>query len=215
MERLLSQLIKYADASSPVHIRRAYRSITLEVIYAYCFGSHEDYISSPDFAHKFVLDQETTGPLFNTVVNFPWLFDFIILITNIASRFKPNTGALRGSYNRLKDTVDEVVAHPELLDKEQHETVYHHLLADYLDNGGVPKLSKKQLWEESITLIAAGTETVAITLTVGTFYILNDPSICGRLVDELRLAWPDLETQASLETLEKLPYLVSVMLATM
>lgn len=204
----MARLLYYGEAGKPVNIRRAYRSTALEIIYAYCFGSNEDYISAPDFSHKFVLDQEVTGPMFNTVVHFPWLFDVLVFTTRLISWIQPKRGVLRDSYNKLEGKIDELIAHPELLDKEEHETVFHHLLMPHPDKGQPQALSKKELWEESVSLIAGGSETVSIVLSVGTFYVLNDPSIHETLVAELKEAWPDLETNARFEMLEKLPYLV-------
>ena len=44
----------------------------------------------------------------------------------------------------------------------------------------------------------------------GVFYLLRNPEVKERLVDEVRAAWPVLDEAPSYEELEKLPFLVSV-----
>ena len=44
----------------------------------------------------------------------------------------------------------------------------------------------------------------------GVHYILSNPEVKQRLVDEMRTAWPVLDQAPSYEVIEKLPYLVSV-----
>ena len=43
----------------------------------------------------------------------------------------------------------------------------------------------------------------------GAYYILRDPEIKQRLVDEVRTVWPVLDQAPSYEELEKLPFLAS------
>ncbi len=43
----------------------------------------------------------------------------------------------------------------------------------------------------------------------GAYYILRNPEIKQRLVDEVRTVWPVLDQAPSYEELEKLPFLAS------
>ncbi|EEB99583.1 hypothetical protein MPER_00713, partial [Moniliophthora perniciosa FA553] len=71
-------------------------------------------------------------------------------------------------------------------------------------------LTRKDLIDEALTLVGAGTDTVGTTSTVGIFYVLQAPAITKKLKDELRSAWPDVESPVGLVVLEKLPYLTAV-----
>lgn len=194
----------------PANIRRACRSAALELIIAYCFASHEDFVTTPDFSHRFVVESEMTFPLFHHFVHFPWITPLLVLKTLVVSWLKPGEGVLYGSYGRLKSKIHHLREHPELVEHEEHETVFHHLLMPHPDKGQTDIPSEKVLWEEAINLIAAGSETVATILNVGVFHVLYDPAIHRKLVQELKNAWPELETKMHYETLEKLPYLVRV-----
>ena len=210
VNRLIDQLGHYAEAGKPANIRRACRSAALELIYAYCFATHEDFVTAPDFSHKFVVESEMTFPLFHHFVHFPWMTPILVLMTLVTSWFKPDGGVLYGSYTRLKSKIHQLREHPELVEHEEHETVFHHLLMPHPDKGQTEIPSEKVLWEEAINLIAAGSETVATVVNVGVFHVLNNPSIHKKLFDELKSAWPEIETTMHYETLEKLPYLVRV-----
>lgn len=72
------------------------------------------------------------------------------------------------------------------------------------------ELTHKRMQHESESLIGAGLETTAWTLTLGSFYTLNDPQIHARLRTELQIAIPDAEQIPSWATLETLPYLTAV-----
>ncbi|KAI0765260.1 cytochrome P450 [Fomes fomentarius] len=210
VSRLLEQLGHYAAAGKPANIRRACRSAALELIIAYCFASHEDFVTAPDFSHQFVVESEMTFPLFHHFVHFPWMTPLLVLKTLVASWLKSGEGVLYGSYGRLKSKIHHLREHPELVEHEEHETVFHHLLTPHPDKGQTDIPSEKVLWEEAINLIAAGSETVATILNVGVFHVLHNPAIHRKLVQELKNAWPELETTMHYETLEKLPYLTAV-----
>jgi cytochrome P450 len=70
------------------------------------------------------------------------------------------------------------------------------------------------LRDEAMNLVFAGTDTVSSTLTVGTFYILTNPVVHAKLVQELLQAWPDQNTVLNHAALSKLPYLVRLILIT-
>lgn len=61
---------------------------------------------------------------------------------------------------------------------------------------------------QSVTLMFAGSETVANTLNVGTFHVLHDERILAMLFQELQHQWPEGDSRMSYDKLEKLPYLV-------
>ncbi|KAI0698075.1 cytochrome P450 [Cerioporus squamosus] len=210
VDTLTKQLCQYVQASTPVNFRRAIRSTALEVIYAYCFASDEDFIVAPDFSHKFIVEAEMVFPFFFVVVHFSWIFRLLGFQSCVAAWFRPQKGVMMDSYGRLRGKIDELVAHPELLDKEDHDTIFHHLLMPHPEKGQSNIPFKKALWEEAVNLLAAGGESVAGIMTFGAFHILSSPPVYERLSNELKAAWPDKETTMHYETLEKLPYLTAV-----
>lgn len=70
--------------------------------------------------------------------------------------------------------------------------------------------SKDRLRSEARTLVSAGTDTTATTLTVAMYHILANADIIATLKAELLEAVPDPSSMPSLSTLENLPYLSAV-----
>jgi hypothetical protein len=85
---------------------------------------------------------------------------------------------------------------------KQIPTIFHDILLSKL-----PPAEKKldRIYQEGQTLVAAGTETTAWTLSVIMFYLLKDPAKLQRLTNELRKANATTSTE-----LEQLPYLNGV-----
>ena len=65
----------------------------------------------------------------------------------------------------------------------------------------------QDLVAEGLLMLGAGTDTTANTLAMGTWFVLNDPSVLMKLKAELWRVMPEKE-DADLATLETLSYLV-------
>lgn len=72
--------------------------------------------------------------------------------------------------------------------------------------------SRKQLVADAFTFHAAGTDTTANTLTVGTWHLINDKEASAKLREELRgaIPTPNSDRLVSTAVLENLPYLVGI-----
>lgn len=63
--------------------------------------------------------------------------------------------------------------------------------------------------QEAFVVLVAGSETTARVLSTGSFHILeNKQTVMPRLREELAQIMPDPHTRASVQELEKLPWLV-------
>lgn len=118
----------------------------------------------------------------------------------------PEMVAVDRIFSKIADQIDGLLADPSSLDLVEHETIYHHLLAT--GNDRQPP-SRQSLIDEGSVLVAAGSDTVANACAIGMFYVLRNPHIRSKLVKEIKEAWPDKEMSVGVQTLEKLPYLVS------
>ncbi|KAL8933993.1 MAG: hypothetical protein Q9216_006123 [Gyalolechia sp. 2 TL-2023] len=70
--------------------------------------------------------------------------------------------------------------------------------------------TSSRMGQEGFSVIAAGGETVARTLTVLTYHLLANPDLLLKLRQELKCAQPDLLTPLSFHELERLPWLTPV-----
>ncbi len=94
------------------------------------------------------------------------------------------------------------------MDNASHRVIYNELL-NTDENKGAPSPTASQLCDDAQNLFAAGSHTTGTTLMTGAYYILRNPEIKQRLVDEVRTVWPVLDQAPSYEELEKLPFLAS------
>ena len=194
-------------------MHRAYRSATLDIIISYCFAKDYQVVHVPGFAHQLVLDYEMVIPIGLILKNFPWLYYALIFIGRAN---KALLGSKEGSLSDIEQTmsrqIDELLADRQMLAQAEHETIYHHLLTPHPGKGVYGKVPpKKGLMDEAQSMLAAGSDTVGNTSTMGTCFILSHPEVHSRLVEELKEAWPDKEIEMRYSELEKLPYLVSAL----
>jgi len=71
-----------------------------------------------------------------------------------------------------------------------------------------PSVPRDQIIAEGMFIFFAGTETTAVALTYATYYVLRDPSVYKRLLEELDAVVLDGDGQMNLAMLEHLPYFV-------
>jgi len=70
--------------------------------------------------------------------------------------------------------------------------------------------SKKELVADAILMFLAGTDTTAHALTFGIWEMIKQPKIWSQLREEVRGVVPNRDEVPSLQALETLPYLVSL-----
>jgi hypothetical protein len=181
----------------------------MEIITTYCFARSYDVVTTLGFQHPTLHALASTGRIFNFVQHFPFMHKFIFKMPPWLARvLSPESLAYGGFIGALTSQIDELLEDPAMLDKSDHEIIYHQLLAP--PPGKVDSIpSRASLIDEASAMAVAGTDTVGNACAVGTFYILSDEAVCKNLVQELRNSWPDSDEPMGYERLEKLPYLVS------
>jgi cytochrome P450 len=71
-----------------------------------------------------------------------------------------------------------------------------------------PVPSDDTLTAEAVLMLAAGMDTTANALRIGTWHVLSDPRVYRKLKEELRGAMPHRDEIVDSAILEDLPYLV-------
>jgi len=86
-----------------------------------------------------------------------------------------------------------------------HPTIFHEILSSDL-----PLSEKKldRLWQEGQTIVGAGTETTAWTMSVIVYHVLSNPAIKKRLLQELNNVMKDGNVPCI--QLEKIPYFAAI-----
>lgn len=76
------------------------------------------------------------------------------------------------------------------------------------------EFTEAELTSNAATLLIAGSETTATTLTAGTYFLLKNPSVYQRLVQEIRSSFKE-EKDITISELDNLPYLAAVLTETL
>ncbi|TEB28395.1 cytochrome P450 [Coprinellus micaceus] len=207
VDRFISSMKQNRIEGNVINIFHGLQSISLEVITTFCFAKRFDAIDYPGYQHPFLaIFLESMRGIF-LVQHFPFLRPLIFGLPEwLVKIIAPQSLAFPAFTRTLGDQIDAILEEPTLLEKAEQETIYHHLL----NPKSGQQLTTDALQHEANTLVAAGTDTVANIGNMAMFQILNNKDVQRRLRQELRDAFPDVDSPMPLEKLEKLPYLTAV-----
>ena len=174
---------------------------------SFCFAKSVDALGEPEFKAPIVEAMEASLPASVIFKHFGLVRKVAFALPGLGALFSPPLAGLNRLKKLLVIQVREVTATPYSALEAPHKTIFNELL-----NPVVPeskKLNTRSLYEEAQSLVFSGTDTVANTLMMGIFHLLEQPALVARLKEELLEVWPILENDApKLEELEKLPFLV-------
>ncbi|KAL5315614.1 hypothetical protein ACEPPN_016483 [Leptodophora sp. 'Broadleaf-Isolate-01'] len=179
-----------------------------DVISQYLFGTSEHRLEAEDFDPSY--HNKILGAAGSTVVvkHFPIIPS---IIDNLPEFVTDHVGAL-ADQKKMKKIIAgliENVRNKGTKSTTTETTIFHTLLESDLPPS---EKTTTRLTEEGITLVGAGSHTVAWALTVGCFHVLSNPYILSTLKSELAtINRDDGEALNSvLSQLEKLPFLTGI-----
>lgn len=94
--------------------------------------------------------------------------------------------------------------------ESSRRTLFHHLLTPNPEEGYVVP-SVDDIKDEAYGILAAAANTTGNGMTVAVQNIVNNRVIYEKLVTELKAAFPDPNAKLDFQVLEKLPYLVGML----
>lgn len=180
------------QAGDRVDGRAATRAITLRVILEAVFG----------------LDSHTRRDAYTrTVADFLGSYSGPLMLAPALRRSIVGLGPW-ARFVRLRDEFDallaEDVAHRRAEKRTDRTDILSMLLSTTYEDGS--SIDDADLREQLRSLLVAGHETTATSVTWALFHLLREPAVLARVLDEVRSAGPD----PSPEALAKLPYLDAV-----
>jgi len=180
----------------------------MDIIATYCFARCDNSLNAEDFHDPLLMTMQSTISFFWLIKFLPFLIPLVAALPErLVASFSSQFLALFRLRNLIANQIDRILNDQSFFDNTENWTIYHHLLGARVNNKNT---SRQDLFEEALSLLQAGSDTVGNTCTIGTFYILNDPDVHSRLLDELQDVWPDKNATAEYTVLEKLPYLTAV-----
>lgn len=179
----------------------------------FTFGNCVDALDAPAFADPLILAMDASLRTLPVLKNFPWVRNIIYAIPpGLVMKIIPNSAKLAPRLYQVRDIIQKelhaVLQSPEKLDEAPHQTIFHRMLdAQAHKSKSVPNLT--ELHDEGFTLIFAGANTVADTMLMGHYHLLQNAQLLAQLRLELATVWPVLETLPTLRDLETLPLLTA------
>ncbi|KAH9057596.1 putative P450 monooxygenase [Lactarius vividus] len=188
-----------------------FHCFSVDVIMAFCYAKDWNATRVPDFQSDIVIASQAVLPI---ITMRKYSGTLVKIMRRIPMWFGQNFGspvtrALFMLRKTFMDQIDEILRNPASLEHTPHKIIYHSLL-DADANKGRPLPSRLSLRHEAAALLGAGSDSTSITAATISYYVLHNPEVQQRLVDELRTAWPVLEEVPRYEVFEKLPYLTAV-----
>ncbi|KAJ4865711.1 cytochrome p450 domain-containing protein [Trichoderma breve] len=206
VDQLCDKMIRLGKQNGdPLDVTTSYSCFTSDVISGYCFGEPFGFISQETWYPNF---REPLGAILGTTYVFRF-FPPLKILTNIAPLFakymrEDIAKMLAESNERMPARVRKAKQEHESGKVQDRASIFAAILGSSLPD---EEKTDYRLGGEGFSMISAGTETTAWTLTVITFYLLNQPEILERLTKELQDADAISLTWVALENL---PYLSAV-----
>lgn len=211
LDALCTRLAKTMASGVTVDMTSAFSAFTADVVTYHFYGSHQDYVGSEGF--KYGLKDAL-----NALLDFYHITRFLpIPPTTIKNLPVPILGLLNRNFplvlaarNDNKKMVLDYIKHADPRKQENTESRSKSVIVSALTDPMVPAAEKTldRLLDEGETIIFAGIDTTARTLSVALFHLLYNKQLLGRLRQELEQAKKPDDQEWTTTDLEALPYMV-------
>ena len=191
-----------------VRLDAAYMALTMDIITHYSFGASYNYLDEDDF--KLSWKETIVGGSANGAFlrQFPWALPIMKKVPlSVLQKMNPPAGSLLVWQNMIHVQVDSIISANESGGKKAEGTIFQALLDSDLPS---EEKTADRLQDEGQILIGAGSETTAKSLSIITFYLLDDKQKLEKLRTELKTVMPTPTSSVKLTALEQLPYLTAV-----
>ncbi|KAI1459188.1 cytochrome protein [Annulohypoxylon moriforme] len=215
MCRILSR--EYTGKGRIVRLDDMFACLIADVITQYSFDKNYSWLDMDGFESPFLQAVSGFKRITHQATYFPWLARVLISIPDPIVRFiQPSRSTILDFSDDLREMVCGAQRDVEAEKAkgislntdhvERDKTIFHGIL-----RSGLPEeeLRVEPLKDHAASLLAGGLGTTAWTLSIASYYIINDRDIMSKLRAELEAAMPDPDMSLSVEELGRLPYLMA------
>ncbi|TVY86569.1 Cytochrome P450 monooxygenase [Lachnellula willkommii] len=202
-------LTEYAGKGKVLSVENMWGCFTADAIMDIVFARPKHFSQYPDFASPFTVALRQMAVWSHTTLHFGWILTLMNCLPNAVAKvlFPPFNPVIAFQEDMDREIEEVLAGRNEEAKAATLPTVFHDILSSNLPPH---ELSAKRLSQEAVSLVGAGTETTAWSMTIGTCHILDNPHVLRKLKDELTKAMPDPNQPLSIAELEQLPYLDAV-----
>jgi cytochrome P450 len=200
-QRLCGKILDFTRSGQILSALDAYNCFTADAISQYCFGETFGFLNNSDFEKNYKRAFEVLVSTVHIFRHFPIFRHMIGLMPALGPYMGEDIAYMVKSMN---ETIPSYVVKAQQQRPDEKRRVFSEIM-----NAPIPDEHKTidRLSGEGWSLVAAGAETTAATLTFITYFLLSYPDKLARLRDELKNEDP---MKLSWVQLEKYPYLYGV-----
>ncbi|KAJ0412970.1 cytochrome P450 [Aspergillus carlsbadensis] len=218
VQKLIHRLEGFYKAGSVVKVDDAFMALTADIITYYSYGKLWGFLEDENFRS----DIRQASSELSAMVHWNRFFPFLApLLMNIPvwliGLVSPGKGRLLEFQRSILDTTihsssDSDSSRGSGKEKEKEGKKSTRTIAHRLGDPALPveERSIARQEEESLIVLAAGTETTGRVLSLAAYYIYQDRAVLDRLRGEVKTVLPTPTSTCSLSELEQLPYLSAV-----
>ena len=209
VNKLVSRLHELQGNDKPVNFVNVLIALTVDIITNYAFASPFGFLDTPDFAPFWRNTMIDVSEMSHVFKQFGFIEPTMRMIPpKIATKMNPKLGSLFSLTDMIRNKILTVKAEMDKGRKPQGQrTIFYDLIND--DHLAAEDKTIERLENEGVSIVAAGSNTVAHTLTCISFFVLRDKAILGKLQQELKPIMAE-NPEPKWSQLESLPYLTAV-----
>ncbi|KAF2703545.1 putative cytochrome P450 [Pleomassaria siparia CBS 279.74] len=186
VKQLCKRIETHKAEGKNVNISNAYRCLATDIVTDYAVPKTRNFLDHPDFASVFNRVIRDTSGLTNWNRHISFLHQLMVNAPRSIVKFLDKDGMVLAMVDNQQDLYDQAKT---VVDNQKTKTTPTVINAIF-NHPSLPPQEKTitRIFDETTTVIGAGTETTGNTLANLTFYVINNPTINSTLKAELNAA---------------------------
>ncbi|GAP86638.2 putative cytochrome P450 [Rosellinia necatrix] len=197
--------ISYKEGK-PIDMNRIFKGVTADTIMQLMFGKTLGLIDSPEEEPEFVKIMRMFAQNFSWQKHFPIVNTISVLIPQSwADYLVPGYARFRKQCGKWLDEVTDRHKQGIYTDDYGRATIFDFLLRPNAEKGQL-ELSRDVLIDEAFAFFFAGTDTTSYALSMGSYYLMSNPSKLEKLRKELSDVPTNADGLLQYNDIRNLPY---------
>ncbi|KAL8885902.1 MAG: hypothetical protein Q9215_006310 [Flavoplaca cf. flavocitrina] len=217
---LLCDSLRSQSRKPPVDFHALFLAYANDTVCAYSFDYSMNLLEYPDIASNWKMTINAIASLTPLIKQFPWIIPVVRRIPGwflratlpklerlLSLQARINLEATK-AIEHYRDATDHGKSERKQVETTKQKPRFLHQILE--SNLASSEKTAERMSQEAFSIIAAGGETVARTLTTMTYYLITNPPILAKLRQELQSAQPDPMNPLPFQELEQLPWLTPI-----
>ncbi|RYP24333.1 hypothetical protein DL765_000597 [Monosporascus sp. GIB2] len=212
MARVIEKMKAALEEGVPINITRLYRALTIDTIMRLLFDKHTNLVMcEEEEEHEYLATMRMFADNFLVMKHFPILAKLSVhLPESWAIKLVPGYVPFRKQSSMWIKEIEKRQEYDNIHAAEDGRNTYFDLLLRENKARGYRAFSEVVLIDEALAMCFAGTDTTTFALSLGTFYLLRNPTKLRTLREELDSVTPNGDGLLEYRDLRSLPYLTAI-----